>query len=793
MISKKWKQAAAWLLAGALFMGAAGCGNSANTEVNGTSKGNGEGEAAESAQGRYVETQKQTPEGLATITDMTRLSDGSIAIVDLDTGASHISSDNGDSWRKKELPALAEKISEQTEIQGVAVAPDGGVFFSYVDWGSYEEDTTENDAAQTQIEIEDEESTAMVVSDDGSTIEEHYMYINADGTAKELNLAKGSLYLVFFLSDSVFMDEKTVIAMDIEGSYYQIDVENETIEKMEDMPQSLNGIMFAKDYLLSTEKIYQLSTDEAVEDTVLKEFIGQETSGYKTMGVCLDGEKNQLYLASASGLYSHVPGGSTMEKLLDGGLSNLGDPTKSVAALLKNEDGSFLVAYEDGEIDQYTYDEEAPSVPSQQLTIYTLKQNTTVSKAISIFRKNHPDIYVKQEIGMSGDYGVTEEDAIKNLNTRLLAGEGPDILILDGMPMDSYVEKEMLADLGTFADGLEEKNAYFSNILRAYQTEDGLYAVPIRYSVPILIGNASEMEGISNLTQFAERVEKLHETHSNATTMLGTYTPEELLERLYMTSSPAFGQGKELDKNAVKEFLEQADKMYKTEQKNVTDEMLEQHTNMTVWNDEHGLSEENPAFGIDTTCAFEMVGGTQVFAAGALSSMEDFQMLNGILGTKENTAFAFLPGQSEKVFSPKGIVGINAQTKEKELALSFMEILLGEEVQKADLGDGFPVNADAFDSFAQTSDPDAQIGFVASTIDEDTGKESRVEFIADWPSEEKITALKEMIASLVTPTLSDETIKNAVMETGAKVLEGSLSIDEGCDEIVQKVELYLAE
>ena len=173
--------------------------------------------------------------------------------------------------------------------------------------------------------------------------------------------------------------------------------------------------------------------------------------------------------------------------------------------------------------------------------------------------------------------------------------------------------------------------------------------------------------------------------------------------------------------------------------------------------------------------------------------MEDFQMLNGILGTKENTAFALLPGQSEKVFSPKGIVGISAQTKEKELALSFMETLLGEEVQKADLGDGFPVNADAFDSFAQTADPDAQIGFVASTIDEDTGKESRVEFIADWPSEEKITALKEMIASLVTPTLSDETIKNAVMETGAKVLEGSLSIDEGCDEIVQKVELYLAE
>ena len=43
------------------------------------------------------------------------------------------------------------------------------------------------------------------------------------------------------------------------------------------------------------------------------------------------------------------------------------------------------------------------------------------------------------------------------------------------------------------------------------------------------------------------------------------------------------------------------------------------------------------------------------------------------------------------------------------------------------------------------------------------------------------------------PSLSDRVIASAVIESGVKVLEGSLAIDEGCDEIVQKVELYLAE
>ena len=37
--------------------------------------------------------------------------------------------------------------------------------------------------------------------------------------------------------------------------------------------------------------------------------------------------------------------------------------------------------------------------------------------------------------------GITREDALKKLNTELLSGSGPDVLILDKMPYDSYMEK----------------------------------------------------------------------------------------------------------------------------------------------------------------------------------------------------------------------------------------------------------------------------------------------------------------------------------------------------------------
>lgn len=42
---------------------------------------------------------------------------------------------------------------------------------------------------------------------------------------------------------------------------------------------------------------------------------------------------------------------------------------------------------------------------------------------------------------------MTEADALRTLNTEILAGSGPDILRLDGMSTKSYLEKDVLLDL----------------------------------------------------------------------------------------------------------------------------------------------------------------------------------------------------------------------------------------------------------------------------------------------------------------------------------------------------------
>lgn len=779
-LKKLWQRAAAYFLAGAVLLGTAGCGagggkegakgqEAAEQEANASLQQDGGEKGAE--KGRYMERMIDSLEDVSEIESLVRLKDGSIAFINPSAGSLMLSKDNGNSWETKELPALAAKTGiEELEITSRAVAPDGGVFFSYVDWSK----------------------TASKEEGEGSSVNEVYVYIDSEGNDSEVTLTNTSGSF-FYLSDAVFTGDRTLVGMMNGGAPYWMDLDAGTLSVISAFQDDHSKICVAGNYLLSDEVIYGISDSDTVDDSVLKDFIKQETTDYKQIAFCYDAEENKLYSASAGGLYGHVLEGSTMENMLDGGLCAMGDPTKKVAGILKNDDGSFLVAFDDGELDLYAYDEEAPSVPTEQLTVYSLNQNMTVSKAISMFRKSNPDVYVKQEIGLLGDYGVTKEDAIRNLNTRLLAGDGPDIILLDEMPLHSYIEKGVLMDLGDLANELEGNGAYFSNILRAYENDGGLYAIPIRFQIPILLGAADQMRGIKDMASLADAVNNVRKASEKATTVFGAYTAEELLKRLYMFFSYTYMDGDGVDADAIRLFLEQASAIYEAEKKNVSDEKLQQHQNSMVWMEEYGQLDAMENFSVNASGMYEMIAGEQLMMIGKIRGMTDFQMAEAMLDNKEGMAYDFMDTPDGGLFVPYGIAGISEKTEDADLAVSFLKELMGQEVQKADLEDGFPVNADAYEIFTQTNSPDSTIGFSASVADEDGNTTDRVTFSATWPSAEEIASMKEKIGTLGKPALSDDVVFTAVLESGVKTLEGDLAINEGCDQIVQKMELYLAE
>lgn len=138
------------------------------------------------------------------------------------------------------------------------------------------------------------------------------------------------------------------------------------------------------------------------------------------------------------------------ERLIDGELCSLNMPALRLTDLIVKEDGSLLLLYADGmdrTLMNYTYSADTPTVPDKELRVFSLRDNKTIRQAMGLFQRQNPDVHVVYDVALTGADAVTASDALRTLANELLAGKGPDLLVLDGMPIDSYVEKGVLLDL----------------------------------------------------------------------------------------------------------------------------------------------------------------------------------------------------------------------------------------------------------------------------------------------------------------------------------------------------------
>ena len=208
-----------------------------------------------------------------------------------------------------------------------------------------------------------------------------------------------------------------------------------------------------------------------------------------------------LLYAEEGGVYRYSFKGSVVEELIDGNLNSLSSPDISLVAMSRDQDGNFYVAVQDssadmahmGRILKYTYSPDTPAEPDTELTGYSLLDNSYIRQVAAVFQKKYPDIYLNLEVGMTGEDGMTTTDALKTLNTEIMAGNGPDVMILDGIPENTYIEKGMLADIRSILDKAEEEGGILDNIRKPYQQEDGSqYVMPLRFSIPLLQGNKED-------------------------------------------------------------------------------------------------------------------------------------------------------------------------------------------------------------------------------------------------------------------------------------------------------------
>lgn len=766
---RKWT---ALLLAGAMML--TGC--SSETGIQSGQKSGTEPEKtaqtanAEKSMGRYLEKEITLPEEVTSMSSfptvyMQKLDTGELLLAEHMAGM-YVSGDSGESWEHREAPWLEAMMGNY--VAQIALAPNGAAAVIY--------DSSTGDEYQPQ-----------------------YLYVDPEGNSETIEFQgedDNYIHLFWFGKDS------SLYAYDMNHEVYEINPGDSSKKQLFETEGLADYVCFTEKYMVvfTSREVALYDMESGMlsdEDMVLQKFIEDNVGGMignsadSHSVVAVEGEQEDvIYFAFSGGLYRHSIGGTTMEQVVDGNISSFGDPMMSLIGITVLPDNEFAVLYNDAKLYRYVYDPDVPTVPDQQLGVYSLKENYVIRQAVSLFQKQNPDVYVRYEIGMTGDDGMTSEDAIKSLNTKIMSGSGPDILVLDGLPSASYKEKGILADLSEIVDSMSGEDCLFPNLVDACREDGKLYGLPVRFQLPIAVGRSADVQKASDLDTLADVVEQIREENPEGS-LLGLETEEQILYTLGKTSSAAWtDETGAVDEKALTEFLTDARRIYQAETAGLDEAYLEDYREraQTVWN--LGFGEEDAYFATASTNAVQIAMGTQKFAVGKVYRLDfDFNMITTLEKQEQDLTYAYWQGQVPNGFIPNTTVGIYAKSAGNGLADDFFRFLFGRELQDVDLSGGFPMNMASFDSFAKNPRGEAYDGGVA--MSDESGNLFSIDL--QWADADDFARLKEMAQSASRICTGDATVEQAVYEIGPKALNGKVSVEDTVAEIVKKVSIYLTE
>lgn len=381
-----------------------------------------------------------------------------------------------------------------------------------------------------------------------------------------------------------------------------------------------------------------------------------------------DAEGN-YYFANAKGLHRVAKDGSLLETLLEGPDYNFSNDL-GTAEYLACRDGAFYLAIAEEQTQtarlfRYRFDETLPAASAEGLEVWSLQESPTVRAAITALRAQRPDLTVNYTV--AGE-GLDTDDQVRTLAAQLLAGSGPDVLILDGLDWQSFADKGVLSDLTQLAGQVE--------FLDALAPSGTVYTLAARFELPVLIGPAGQVEQLATLADVQALLEHepgalpIYNLDEALDFMLdtmpqGSWTETGALETLFrfvQAAAPGFtdeaGEGGYLSDSDL--FHGAADMVYVTP---------------SQW----------ALYSGDATYAWARFATPM--ACGFTTNFEDADAVGHVI---------LRPGLAQGAWRPLVRVGVNASSARQEDAQAFVAALFRDDVQSRGLEDGMSVTKTGF-------------------------------------------------------------------------------------------------
>lgn len=488
------------------------------------------------------------------------------------------------------------------------------------------------------------------------------------------------------------------------------------------------------------------------------------------------GSKYDFYVSDNYAVYGYNLGDTTVTKLMSYVDSDI--DVWQINNIIPISDTEFYGSYssasdwQDG-IAKFTKVDPKDVKDRQVITLAMASTDWTVKSRVIEFNKKN-DTYRISLIDYSSETGEYEE-GISKMNTDIVSGKIPDIILLDdSMPADSYISKGLFADLLPMIEKDKEidNNDLMPNVVEAFSTDGKLYRLIPSYSIRTLAAKTADVGEERGWT--VEEAMKLWDSKPEGTEFIAGATRSEMLNMCMNFAGSQFvnyGTG-DCDFNNdgflnLLEFL-----------KRFPVEISDDYYTDEYWNSYESLWRSGKVI-------------TQQLYLGDFRNLNDTE--KGTFG--EAITLIGFPSEDQdgSVIVPTMQFAISAKSKNQEAAWQFLRYYLMEEYQ--DTTSGFPLSMKALEKRAKEAMERPYY------LDENGDKEyyddiiymDDVEVTIDPMTQEEVDRFMEILKTFKNVGRYDDTLINIITEEAEPYFNGQKSASEVAQIIQNRAQIYLHE
>lgn len=573
------------------------------------------------------------------------------------------------------------------------------------------------------------------------------------------------------ISDMVFGGKDIGYAINTKKSQlYELDFGENKINSI-----CLKNISIPTNIYSQGDNLYIIGNDGATQYDCInkKEIIPDETFeqlsrdvvergmvGNSMMFSIIDGKEKEYFYASKQGIWKYCNGNNI--KIVDGESSELGNGEVAFENnfVAKNDKELYLAvgSLEGPKLLKYT--KQADSTNSKDITqidVYIISENEKIIQMMKSYQRKHPNIKINLEVGIDS-YDKTLTDAKKELNTRLMSGEGPDLIILDDMDAKKYIEAGLLKDIANIVGKSDDE--LFQNIIRPYSSNNKIYGIPTSFSLMVACNNSGRKINVDSFSSIINVMQKENTKFKNRS----FDNVSAICFRSYFNQDVE--KNKTIIENRLRTFYIDLMKLYAMYDVPVKEKFASfQQLNLRI----------NPLI------SFRHIEEHQ--AGVTLDYISSMSALQRLYDMKKRGVIDVTPMISDEkmLFIPEGILGVNSKSKNTDIAQDIVLYMLSDEGQdEITKHGGLAINANVLKNALASMD-----GFIS----DDGEKSVKVSELA----KEDIENIMEMLRGLNTVSTTDGIVMDMVMSQGEAYLNGDITLFAAVGNASQKLLLYFSE